>query len=414
MGYAKRFLEEDERRGWSGDPNLFVCTRCTGDKFIRRFVFEHRESDHCSYCKRKSRNPCAAPVDLVLEHILDAFHTEYTEVSRDIAPQDPEDGKWMVSTWDTDDLLRKEYEELPTKSDGFKEKIASAFDDRLWCRKEPILLTEDEAWSSAWVEFCQLVKHVTRFMYFAPPDRDFRDFEEVHPSQLLEEVAGLVQGAGLIKDLEPGTEFVRIRTHPETEAYADAADLGPPPIERALNSNRMSPAGIPMFYGADCLETAISETAVGQARFGTAGIWRTTRRLKVLDLSAKLTMPSIFDRERRGLRTAIAFLWDFTNDLTKPVERDDSVHIEYVPTQIVTEYFRHKFRTNGGHRVEGIIYSSARREGHTACVLFCDSSGCCNALDKPKEQKTLLQLHSSKRTKWNERLEIQPEASGLD
>ena len=39
---------------------------------------------------------------------------------------------------------------------------------------------------------------------------------------------------------------------------------------------------------------------------------------------------------------------NFIDDFTKPIERSDRAHAEYVPTQVVTGYFRHVYRTGGG------------------------------------------------------------------
>jgi hypothetical protein len=47
--------------------------------------------------------------------------------------------------------------------------------------------------------------------------------------------------------------------------------------------------------------------------------------------------PSLFDEQRRHLRAGLSFLHDFAADLAKPIEKDGREHIEYVPTQIVTE-----------------------------------------------------------------------------
>ena len=59
----------------------------------------------------------------------------------------------------------------------------------------------------------------------------------------------------------------------------------------------------------------------------------------------------------------------FAVDLAKPIARDDRVHIEYVPTQVVTEYFRTVFRDQRGS-VDGIRYASSRHRDHSSVVLF--------------------------------------------
>ena len=53
-------------------------------------------------------------------------------------------------------------------------------------------------------------------------------------------------------------------------------------------------------------------------------------------------------------------------------------HIEYVPTQILTEYFRHLYLDPARDRVWGIIYPSAANLGHKSCVLFLENEHCCD------------------------------------
>ena len=64
-------------------------------------------------------------------------------------------------------------------------------------------------------------------------------------------------------------------------------------------------------------------------------------------------------------------------ELTRPIVKDGREHIEYVPTQIVTEYFRHVFRTSIGEQVKGILYRSSRNGEGTCCVLFFGNENCC-------------------------------------
>jgi hypothetical protein len=111
----------------------------------------------------------------------------------------------------------------------------------------------------------------------------------------------------------------------------------------------------------------------------TVAKFATARDAWVVDLTALPPVPSLFDRERRHLRQPIIFLRSFIEDLAKPVKKDGREHIEYVPTQVVTEYLRHVFRTETGHRVKGVIFSSARKKGSKCCVLFVKNKGCCEA-----------------------------------
>ena len=42
------------------------------------------------------------------------------------------------------------------------------------------------------------------------------------------------------------------------------------------------------------------------------------------------------------------FLHDFSKEVSRPIERDDRIHIEYLPTQAFTEYIRYRFQDNNG------------------------------------------------------------------
>ena len=60
------------------------------------------------------------------------------------------------------------------------------------------------------------------------------------------------------------------------------------------------------------------------------------------------------------------------------MSRDGLEHVDYVPTQVVTEWFRHVFQTEDGAHVDGVIYPSARFDGGVCCVLFLDAAACCD------------------------------------
>ena len=63
---------------------------------------------------------------------------------------------------------------------------------------------------------------------------------------------------------------------------------------------------------------------------------------------------SIFavSREERG---GLLFLREFVKSITLPVVHDGREHIEYVPTQVLTEYFRQQVTTLDGSALDGIV-----------------------------------------------------------
>ena len=119
---------------------------------------------------------------------------------------------------------------------------------------------------------------------------------------------------------------VELRNEGKNSPYPAALQeaLGPPPREKAP-SNRMSAAGISVFYGAFDMATARVEASVslpaGWSLTGAA--WRCARALHVLDLSELPPVPSIFaiSREERGM---LLFLWEFVKSITAPVEGSSS------------------------------------------------------------------------------------------
>ena len=141
----------------------------------------------------------------------------------------------------------------------------------------------------------------------------------------------------------------------------------------------MSPAGIPMFYGSLDAKTAIAETYDKKGiikSYVTVATFKTLKAFKVLDLTSLPEMPSLFDPSKRHFRAPFIFIRSFLADFSKPIERDGREHIEYVPTQVVTEYFRHIVRDEAGDIVRGIVYPSARRKKGKSCVLFFENKDC--------------------------------------
>jgi hypothetical protein len=135
----------------------------------------------------------------------------------------------------------------------------------------------------------------------------------------------------------------------------------------------MSAAGISVFYAALDMETARAETLANlppiDERMLTGASWTNTRPLNVLDLSKLPPVPSFYAQERYD-RDHLIFLEEFVKSITQPVEHDGREHTEYVPSQIVTEYFRHRYRMHDNVRLDAIVYRSARHKGGRSIVIF--------------------------------------------
>lgn len=194
---------------------------------------------------------------------------------------------------------------------------------------------------------------------------------------MLRELGELINRYGLVTDISERTPLHRIRVHRVDEHPSTAKELGTPPNQFARQS-RMSPAGIPMFYGATDLVTAYAETMTSDVEATTEATFSTTRVARIVDLDRLPAVPSFFDlsEEATKNRPSLGFLAGFRHDVSAQIERDDRIHIEYVPTQVVCEYLRHLFRDQDGHPVDGLAWESAQHKGGRNLVLFVRHEQC--------------------------------------
>ena len=83
----------------------------------------------------------------------------------------------------------------------------------------------------------------------------------------------------------------------------------------------------------------------------------------------------------------------FVQEMGKPIAHDGHEHIDYVPTQIITEYFRRQF---GPEHIDGLLYPSVQDPGGVACVLFVGHAHCGDLLqDGSVGDRTLLALDTT-------------------
>ena len=156
------------------------------------------------------------------------------------------------------------------------------------------------------------------------PHRQLRSF--------LEQLRHCVDGKMDLLDESPiGTKFHRGRLMNEPDGLTPSVkDLGPAPPDRA-SANRMSPAGIPMFYASADPQTAIAEIAGhGPEPYAMTGTFRNTRPLKMLDFTRRPAVPSYFDEAHHAEFGLAKFLDSFVRAITTPVIPDGRQHVESV------------------------------------------------------------------------------------
>jgi hypothetical protein len=241
-----------------------------------------------------------------------------------------------------------------------------------WCEIDPFALRDHERLSYSWERFCEFIKHERRFFFLSGESyvrKDEIGDRLFDPREILKAIAKRCLELGLIRSLSAGTSVYRVRRQTGPHPFKSALELAAPPPQAAIQTNRMSPAGVVMTYLAEDERTALRETADrGRHRY-VIGEFALSRDLPVLDLTAVPSTPSIFDLGMASARDSIRFLRAFTRDLSKPIARDDRIHVEYIPSQVVTEYVRvsPELREAG---IQGLRYASARHKDGVCLVLF--------------------------------------------
>ena len=365
-----------------------VCSDCFEDYGIKKFIKDYSNSNQCSYCGSKKPSTKACGFEKVVVHILNSIKCEWGEASDEGVGWESREGGWLgASVYDTYDLLYDELA-LEVEHEDILSDLNSAIIMGAWCKKDPYGLDENEMLLNAWSKFSELVKHNSRYV-FLKKENNKSPYEDMDPVEILNSLGNIILRLGLIKTINENEEIFRVRITDIGININTAIELGSPPKDKAVFANRMSPAGISMFYGAFGTETAVSETYEPEENItkqAVYGVFNPVRKLTVIDLSEKIEIPSLFDEEKREDRFLLKFLQDFISDFTKPIKRVDRSHIDYVPTQIVTEYFKHLFpQTEFGEKIDGVVYPSSKVSGAKCIVIFADSSQCVEAGNKNKK-----------------------------
>lgn len=271
-----------------------------------------------------------------------------------------------------------------TKSDSDSKtkncsEIATHFSGRLFCQRDHRFLTPSDRILSAWQRFNRVVKHERRYTFWTSHDDGEEQWHPDHlpPSHMLSEIARIIGNISPITVLPEGTKIWRARVNKSESPLNSPSDFTSPPVAQARQPNRMSPAGIPMFYGCAERKTAYAETVDGgrlDGKIVSGARFATLESLNMLDLTSIPTKDSFFAVDR-DTRHAVRFLREFATDLARPIERDRCQHIDYVPPQVFTEYVRYELRTSEDNPFHGIIYQSSK-DGMPCYVLFATQDEC--------------------------------------
>ena len=379
MGFVKQLLGEQDESGFRTDRySDDVCARCISDAALAVFVSRHGPIQQCDFCDRTDTQ--GMQVGSLFHYMASCLRAEWDDPDNAVAWE----GGWFVQgprIIDSDDLLGEL--DHPLENEALQSEFVFAF-DHLWCQRDPYRLDPSEMLFLSWSQFSELTKTDKRYFWHrapVPADRDRDDNELLSPAEVPDAIGTAITRTNW-RMLKQATDppIVRARAHCPSKRLRTAKELGSPPTADAEN-NRMSGAGISMFYAAESEATATAEIRPDPGKAVTVARWTPSRELVYLDLLAAQPIPSIFDMTARGDRRWLLFLSELASDLARTVD-PRSAPIEYVPTQIMTEYIRDHLRDRDNRQVDAIRYRSAADPPNGVCwVVFAKQDDCGDPTD---------------------------------
>ncbi|EMK3754761.1 RES domain-containing protein [Providencia rettgeri] len=381
-----------------------VCAECFGNQGIINLINDEEElkaEQKCDYCKKNNRK--VVLLDLVLAHILGSIYFCYAN-PEEVAYRDK--GEFITEkNLSTAEVLY----ELGLKCNNNKlfEDICSHIRNDYWCESQPYLSEKHEVLLYSWDSFSNHIKNKSRFVFFEQDTEPFDD-QYFPPALILNYIGSAIKELSLFKTLQKDEPIYRCRhLCIDNKKYWNAKDLGTPLPKYTLgNPNRMNPQGIPMFYGSPQKLTAIKEiidscNTSDESKEFVTGIFYSTKELRLVDLTQSLDEIDYFDHSNQHLITSKLFLRKFIEIINKPITRSEPnlVYIEYIPTQVVTEYFKIILTDNNGHHMNGFQYKSSK-DGEPCIVLFVTQDECDD--DSNITNKTVLALKKIERDSNND------------
>jgi len=385
-------------RKWSPIEERSLCRRCleTKSDFVGFFKRESIKGI-CFYCKRKVK---VADINILIEFIADSIHSAFEDPVENLPYESREEGYMGAEIYDTEDLFDQL---IRFERDDVRKDILSAFDlTAQWCEKDPFQDRASDQLKYSWRDFSDTIKYKVR--YFFPRPKKAR-VSKIHkngpeyPGDILSAISKIAKDLHLFVKLKKGDKVYRARRFSAPQTDIQLNDIGVCPARLAKSSNRLSPAGIPIFYGSFSVEHLKDEVRVTkhEEKYLVIGEFSILKEVLVLDLT-KIPTPSIFSEDDRDKREAIIFLSHFKREIMQVVEPDGSEHIEYVPSQVFSEFIRLRCDFDG-KKILGIKYPSVPSSNSAVNIaLFISNDHIGDILSIDEKKDCVLDFHGMKQT----------------
>lgn len=371
MGYHSDLMIEMYESPRLSGLDKFICADCVVDEALVDLVKDNLSASSCSYCEDISENGelISAPYNVIMERIYETIFQYYAD-AQDV------DMPWVEKEWlmPETNIYEVIVEFDPGWSGDFFEDIASSSDPSLYLvghvNNDWSIECPASALSYGWSAFKEQVLFRTRYLFLSEPEDEYSSGrpDYIPISKMIDALGALCNAENLVRTIAAGTEFYRVRVNSGEITYSEFSDVGVPP-KGIASAGRMNPAGISYFYVAYDQVTAEKEV-VDTATKWTIAKFEILREITIVDFVDLPPIPSVFSEDSYEARQHLAFLTSLVNELTLPVSKDGREHVEYVPTQIVSEYFRYRFKAKDGKRILGLRYPSVKSESGINIAIF--------------------------------------------
>ena len=146
----------------------------------------------------------------------------------------------------------------------------------------------------------------------------------------------------------------------EAPAPYSPARMKPLPFARV--DGRVNPVGISALYLATDERTAISEVRPWIGKHVSVAQLKIMREVKVIDCSLGYSEGFLFYEQEPSPEDRENAVWHCINRAFAEPVSDDRRTTEYIPTQVLAEYFR-------AHGVDGVVYQSLLGGGKTVALF---------------------------------------------
>ncbi len=365
--FKKAYFDDFDNEVYNLNTKELVCSHHIKDDYITKYILANGQFARCCYCGKKKK---VVELSEVLKLIITGIEFLFEDANESRFYNEDGEHGFDGKTLDFYDLYHNNELGLEINDYQLENDIYEYLknDQIIYCYRDEFGGTTDYL-EGLWYYFKEIVKHKARFVFHYK--NTFSNHHYVNPSEILNSVQDYIIELKLFKIVTTKDKLYRCVRHEQiNEVEGDGKRIASNPTLNCKSNSRMSPAGISMFYCSPHKDICVSEVvdlSNGKEPYYTVAYFTPIRRLKLVDLTKLPKLPSIFDKDKNKHIETIFFLKAFIRDLSKAIKKGDEI-IDYVPTQIVTEYIRY----NPDLDVDGIVYFSSKDSLKTNYVLFKD------------------------------------------